>query len=107
MDLNVDPPKGGSTRRALLLLAVAGPALAAAGAAAAESVCVDVSALPSGQRSMREAMNFKMASDDPKQVCGGCAFFTATDGGCGKCTIFSGPVPAQGHCDSWAAAARK
>lgn len=90
-------------RRTFLMLAVAGPAAGYAASALADAVCVDLDALPSGQRSMRAAMNFKMVSDDPKQVCGGCAFFTSTEGGCGKCTIFSGPVPAQGRCDSWAA----
>jgi hypothetical protein len=90
------------TRRALLGLAALAPALGFAAQAAAAGACVDLDALPSGQKSMRQALNFKLASDDARH-CGACAFFTATEGDCGKCQIFSGPVPAQGRCDSWAA----
>jgi hypothetical protein len=92
-----------ATRRALLALALAAPALALARAAAAEEACVDLDALPSGQRSMRKTLNFQLASDDPARRCGGCAFFSAPKGACGQCQIFNGPVPAQGRCDSWAA----
>jgi hypothetical protein len=91
-----------ATRRRLLGLALAAPAAALAGAAAAaEGACVDLDALTSGQRSMRETLNFKLQSDDARH-CGACAFFTAADGGCGNCQILGGPVPATGRCDSWA-----
>lgn len=90
------------SRRGLLALAVAAPAAGFAAQAAAEGACVDLDALPSGQKSMRQALNFKLVSDDPAKRCGGCAFYTAAQGDCGKCQIFSGPVPAQGRCDSWA-----
>jgi hypothetical protein len=92
-----------TTRRGLLMLALGAPAAAYAASAAAQGACVDLDALPSGQKSMRAALNFKLASDDPARRCGGCAFYTAAQGDCGKCAIFSGPVPAQGRCDSWAA----
>jgi hypothetical protein len=91
-----------ATRRALLGLALAAPAAAFAGRAAAESACVDLDALPSGQKSMRQALNFKLVSDDQRH-CSACAFYTAAAGDCGKCQIFNGPAPAQGRCDSWAA----
>lgn len=90
------------SRRRLMALAVAAPALGLASRAAAEGACVDLDALPSGQRSMRQALNFKLVSDDPARRCGGCAFYAAAEGDCGKCQIFSGPVPAAGRCDSWA-----
>jgi High potential iron-sulfur protein len=93
-----------ATRRMLLLAALAAPAAAfAVPAAAAGEACVDLDALPSGQRSMREALNFKLVSDDPGKRCSGCAFYTATAADCGKCRIFNGSTPAQGRCDSWAA----
>lgn len=92
-----------TNRRSLLALALAAPLTAyAARAAAAPGACVDLDALPSSQKAMRQSLNFKLVSDDSRR-CGGCAFFTATDGDCGKCQIFSGPTPAQGRCDSWAA----
>lgn len=93
----------GGTRRMVLLGALAAPALVYGSAASAQAVCVDLKSLPSGQRSMRAALNFQMASDDAKRRCGGCAFYTAVEGSCGKCQIFNGPVPAEGRCDSWAA----
>src|SRR4051812_9719560 len=93
----------GATRRALLMLAIAAPAVGYAAAAAAEGACVDLDALPSSQKSMRASLGFRMVSEDPKRHCGGCAFFTAAGGGCGKCQLLSGgPVPADGRCDSWA-----
>jgi hypothetical protein len=78
------------------------PAIVCATRSAAAEACVDLDALPSGQKAMRQSLNFKLASDDNRK-CGGCAFFSAAEGDCGKCQIFSGPVPAQGRCDSWAA----
>lgn len=98
----VNRRQGGATRRALLGAALAAPAAAWGTVAAAQAACVDLAALPSGQRSMRKGLNFKMVSEDASRRCGGCAFYAATEGACGKCTIFNGPVPAQGHCDSWA-----
>lgn len=93
----------GATRRALLMLAIAAPAAGYAAGAAAAGACVDLDALPSAQKSMRSSLGFRMVSEDPKRHCSGCAFFTATDGGCGKCTLLSGGVvPPDGRCDSWA-----
>lgn len=92
-----------TTRRGLFVLAMAAPTAAfAARAAAATGACVDLDALPSSQKAMRQSLNFKLVSDDSRR-CGGCAFYTATDGDCGKCQIFSGPTPAAARCDSWAA----
>lgn len=92
-----------TTRRGLFALAMVAPAAAfAARAAAATGACVDLDALPSSQKAMRQSLNFKLVSDDSRR-CGGCAFFTATEGDCGKCQILSGPTPAAGRCDSWAA----
>ena len=94
----------GATRRALLMFAIGAPAAGFAAAAAAQGACVDLDALPSGQKAMRNALGFKLVSDDPKHRCGGCAFYTAAEGSCGKCALLSGgPVPAEGRCDSWAA----
>lgn len=95
----------GATRRGLLMLAFGAPAAAYAASAAAQAACVDLDALPSSQKSMRNSMGFRMVSDDPKRHCSGCAFFTAAAAGCGKCGLLSGgAVPADGRCDSWAAA---
>lgn len=93
-----------ATRRSLLRLALAAPLAGyAVAASAADAVCVDPEALPSSQKSMRASLGFKMVSEDPKRLCGGCAFYTAASGNCGKCALLNGPAPAEGRCDSWAA----
>ncbi|CAN7274475.1 high-potential iron-sulfur protein [Phenylobacterium sp. LjRoot225] len=94
----------GATRRGLLRLALAAPLAGyAMAASAADATCVDPDALTSSQKSMRASLGFKLVSEDPKRRCGGCAFYTAAQGACGKCALLNGPVPADGHCDSWAA----
>lgn len=97
----------------LLLLGVAAAARAAKPAggkqaggkqAAAAATCVDMNALTASQQSLRDSLGFKLETPDPKQHCSLCAFFTATDGGCGKCELLTGgPVGANSVCDSFAA----
>jgi High potential iron-sulfur protein len=98
----------------LLLLGAAATARAAKpgavkpGAAkpAATSKCVDMNALTSSQQSLRETLGFKLETPDPTRHCSLCSFFTATDGGCGTCTLLTGgAVSANSVCDSFAAKA--
>ena len=98
------------TRRKLLersiQLSLGGVLVAAATvqtAAAGEKVCADLEAMDSGQRSIRESLNYVEQSKDPKKTCGNCGFFVAKGDGCGDCMIFTGPANAMGHCDSWSA----
>lgn len=68
------------------------------GAKAAESCTKPAS------ESLRESLNYTDQTPDPTQPCRGCGFFTAEQNpSCGQCVIMSGPVSAQGHCDSWGA----
>ena len=95
-------------RRQVLGLAAASPlillGLASASKAADPAACFDLDTLPASQQSLRRSLNFKPQSPDPKKHCGICAFFTAADGGCGKCALLSGgPVSFNSVCDSWAA----
>ena len=92
---SVQLPLGG-----LLLAAAASPA---AFAADAKKVCADPKAMDSGQRSIREALNYVEMAKDPTMTCADCGFFQATADGCGTCMIFTGPANAQGHCESWSA----
>lgn len=72
--------------------------------AMAQTVCFDRTKL--GDLSMRRAINFKDIAPDASRNCGGCAFFTASSEGCGKCMLLSGgPVTALSVCDNWAAKA--
>ncbi|HEY4368942.1 MAG TPA: high-potential iron-sulfur protein [Steroidobacteraceae bacterium] len=84
-------------RAVQLVSAIAVLPAVAARAAAAES-CVD----PSSE-ALRESLNYKAHTPDAAQPCHGCGFFTADKASCGNCTIMSGPVDADGHCDSWSA----
>lgn len=95
--------EAGQDRRAVLglLLGVAG--VAWTGTAVAQT-CVDPK-LAAATQGMRQALNYKDPSADPKKRCGLCAFFTAaTPAACGKCAMLSGgPVSASAVCDSWTA----
>ncbi len=71
-------------------------------AQAADKVCADMKNMDSGQKSIRESLNYTEMSKDPKMVCGGCGFYMMPKDGCGTCQIFQGPANEHGHCDSWA-----
>jgi len=105
-----------AARRALLRGALAAPwvllgvgvARAAAPAkGTAAGKCVNLADLPDSQQSLRQSVNFHLTSPEPdKRRCELCAFFTATEGGCGQCQLFSGgPVASVSVCDSFAAKA--
>lgn len=53
--------------------------------------------------SLRESLNYTDATPVAEQPCKACGFFSEPSGSCGSCTIMSGPVDANGHCDSWSA----
>lgn len=87
-----------------LQIPLGGLVLAAASSAfAADKTCVDLEHLDSGQKSIRESLNYTNTSPDAAKTCGKCGFFEAKGDGCGSCMIFSGPAAATGHCDSWSA----
>lgn len=95
------------SRRRVLRAAAAAPVLlvlsrTAAGADSAK--CFDLDSMPAGERSLRTSLGFKSQSSDGNKRCGTCAFFTASAGDCGKCTLLSGgAVASTSVCDSWAA----
>ena len=93
-----------TSRRSFLALAGSVPfAVAGLSSAAYAATCYDPNALPLSQKSRRRALGYVDQSTDPAKKCGGCAFFTATEPGCGKCQLFSGgPVNAGGVCRSYA-----
>jgi High potential iron-sulfur protein len=72
-----------------------------AGAAAVAS-CANPETMSSTEASTRASLKYTDASPNPQQVCGGCSFFHADQGNCGKCDMLSGGlVNGGGHCDSW------
>lgn len=92
------------SRRLLLRSAIVMSALGLTPSVVKAQACQDASTLPASQRSLRAALGFRPESDDPKRRCGGCAFYAASEGSCGKCALLrGGMVPAVGRCDSWAA----
>lgn len=94
------------SRRTFLAFAAVTPfaVLASGRALAADSSCYNPAALPSAQKSMRDSLEFKGVSNDPKRHCSLCAFYKETAPGCGTCELLTGgPVSANSVCDSWAA----
>jgi len=93
------------SRRRVLQAAAAAPVILLSGAALAASsaACFDLNSMPADEKSLRTSLGFKAQSTDSNKRCGICAFFTASTGDCGKCTLLSGgPVAATSVCDSWA-----
>src|SRR4051812_22924110 len=90
-----------------LLTAAAALPLAASRVSAATS-CTNPDSQP-----LRESLHYTDVSSDAAKACNACGFFTADEAkpaddkspkpACGNCMIFSGPVNATGHCDSWSA----
>lgn len=71
--------------------------------AADAPTCFDPGALTASAKSLRQALGFVTPAPDPARACGGCAFFSATQNGCGTCGLLSGgPVTAKSWCRSWA-----
>lgn len=94
------------TRRRSIALAGLAP-IAALGArqafAQAKPVCYDLSTMSLSQKNMRRSVGFVDPAPDPAKRCGVCAFFAATQGGCGSCQILSGGPTAQtAFCSSFA-----
>ena len=82
---------------------VAAATAQAAQAGAAAKLCADPAQLDSGQKSIRESLNYSEMSKDPKKNCVLCGFFEPKADGCGNCMIFTGPASANGACDAWSA----
>ena len=95
-----------NSRRGFLVLAGLAPLVALSGtrSRAADAVCYDPASLSSSDASLRQSLGFMLVSKDPKRHCGLCAFFAATQGGCGTCQLLSGgPTTANSVCNSFAA----
>lgn len=93
-------------RRRFLALAAAAPfaGLAASRALAEDAAtCIDPAKVPLAQQGLRKSLQFQPVAADAKKRCGGCAFFKATQAGCGTCQILNGPVAATSSCASFAA----
>ena len=94
-----------SRRNLLGLIALAPTGIAAARAQnvpAPAPACYDPAALPTSQRSMRNALGFKDVSPEPAKRCSACVFFTGTKPGCGTCALLSGGgVSANSVCNSF------
>ena len=104
------------SRRSFLQLGVGATGLSAAmmsvsacsqkggSAAPAAAQCVDPASLTSSEQNLRNSMNYVDVSQNSGETCSVCEFFTAGDGGCGTCQMFTGAAASgTGRCDSWAA----
>ena len=83
--------------------------------AGADFSCDDLSGLSEAQLKQREQMttslNYVDETPNPEQYCSNCSLYQqpeqeeTTDGPCGGCQLFPGPVHPNGYCTSWAPAA--
>lgn len=94
-------------RHFLQIVGLAPLALLAGRAIAADApACYDPAALPLSQKSRRRSLGYLDRSVDPAKHCSLCSFFTASQPGCGTCSLLNGPVTAESVCDSFAPKAK-
>lgn len=80
------------------------------GSATSAETCSDLSSLSDQQKQRRQQMvsslEYVEASPNPDKNCANCQLYLQSEygEGCGGCTLFPGPVHANGYCNSWAAA---
>jgi len=75
---------------------------APAPARSAADPCTDVSGLSETDLQMRSNVNYVEVTEIPEQRCDNCQLYTQpSNGGCGGCLLFAGPVTAAGWCSSW------
>ena len=78
------------------------------GAATAQADCSDLSGLSDAQKQQREQMvnslQYVEESPEANKNCANCSLYQKEKygAGCGGCTLFPGPVAAEGYCTSWA-----
>ncbi len=83
---------------AAVALPVAGAVFGARTARAEDKMVTEVEAM----KPTVQALQYVDASDKPDQNCANCQFYTAGDGGKGKCQLFmEGLVTEGGWCMSW------
>lgn len=76
----------------------------------ASADCSDLSSLSDAEKKQRSQMvkslQYVEESPEANKNCANCQLYVAEDygEGCGGCTLFPGPVAAQGYCNSWAQA---
>lgn len=72
----------------------------------ADDPCGDYNQLTEAEVQMRTNLKYAAKSPETEKYCWNCKFYTAPEAGgpCGGCTLFKGPVHAEGYCTSWFAA---
>lgn len=91
-------------RRRFLSLAVTSGAAAVAAASSANALaaaCYDPATLPLSQKNRRRSLGYLEIATDPARRCMGCAFFTGSEEGCGKCAMLNSTVNAAASCNSF------
>ena len=62
----------------------------------------DLAQLPEAEKTKRTALGYIDKSTLPDKNCANCNLYQADNGaGCPGCTLFGGPVTAEGYCNSW------
>lgn len=85
-----------------LITACGGGSDSAAPATSSVDPCTDITGLSESDLQMRANVNYIEVTEIPEQRCDNCQLYTQpTNGGCGGCLLFAGPVTAAGWCSSW------
>lgn len=68
----------------------------------ASATRADPSCVESTSESLRMSMLYQDPAANSEVSCQTCGYFTAhEEGGCGSCTLMSGPVSRTAHCEGW------
>jgi High potential iron-sulfur protein len=103
------PENARLSRRTTLRLLVATPLMAAGLSACGKKTepdsCGDLAGLSDGEKTAREALQYKDRSMEKDKRCGGCNFYQAASdpAACGACTLVKGPIHPNGYCTAFAA----
>lgn len=90
------------------LLVACGGGDSESSSSAAQASCTDVSSLSAQEKKQRKQMikslQYVEESTTEGQTCSNCQLYVEKEfgEGCGGCTLFPGPVNANGYCNSWA-----
>jgi len=66
--------------------------------------CTDFSDVPESDLKLRKSLGYVESSPQEESQCNNCNLWLpiSEESPCGKCTLFKGPVLAEGYCTYWA-----
>jgi hypothetical protein len=70
-----------------------------------EDPCNDLTGVSDEELKKRQSLGYVTKTPIPDNFCGNCSLYIppTSEGGCGGCLLFKGPVYAEGHCVQYVA----